>query len=186
MEAFKQFCDSINWPAWEAIGTWFAAAGTLAAVFYAMRLARRDVDARRVERRGEIIAMIAEASSAGLRMKTLVREVMPAPLYRLPSAITKRALPKLIGDGQLSPTEIDLLVEFSNKIDEVNRGLERAGDAHAAQAEQVSEWLKQEHRRNVAKAKEVIEIDSAHTRAIPLLDNALDALFRVKKIYESH
>jgi hypothetical protein len=174
----------INWAAVEAIGTWFAAAGTLFAVFLALQFARRDVTARRIERRGEIIAMIAEAASAGLRMKALIREGIHAPLYRLPSAISKRALPKLIGDGQLSPTEIDLLVEFSNKIDEVNRGLERAGDAHAAQPEEVSAWLKQEHRRNVAKSMEVVDVDTAHGRTTPLIDDVLAALWRVKKVYE--
>src|ERR1700722_2874247 len=124
IDAFGKLCDSINWPAVEAIGTWFAAVGTLWAVFLALRLARRDVDVRRIERRGEIIAMIAEASSAGLQMKTLIRGPVQAPLYRLPSEISKRALPKLIGDGRLTAPEINLLVEFANKIDEVNRGLE--------------------------------------------------------------
>jgi hypothetical protein len=138
---------------------------------------------RRIERLGEITAMISEASSAGMRMKALIRGQVKAPLYRLPSAISKHALPKLIGDGKLSDAEIDLLVEFSNKIDEINRGLERAGAAHAANPGG-SKWLDEEYERNVAKAVETVEVDTAENKnALSVVDSVLAALFRVNRIY---
>jgi hypothetical protein len=138
---------------------------------------------RRIERLGEITAMISEASSAGSRMRTLIRGPVKAPLYRLPSAISKHALPKLIGDGKLTDAEIDLLVEFSNKVDEINRGLERAGAAHAANPEG-SKWLDQEYERNVAKAAEAVEVDTAENKnSLSMVDSVLAALLRVDRIY---
>jgi hypothetical protein len=40
-----------DWAAIEAIGTWVAAIGTIGAVLVALRLARRDIKSRRIERR---------------------------------------------------------------------------------------------------------------------------------------
>lgn len=138
---------------------------------------------RRIERLGELIAMISETSPAVLRMRTLIREQIKAPLYRLPSTISKHALPKLIGDGQLTHPEIDLLVEFSNKVDEINRGLERAGAAHSKDPES-SKWLEQEYNRNVAKANEVVEVDTAENKiALSVADQVLAELLRVERIY---
>jgi hypothetical protein len=75
-----------DWAAIEAIGTWAAAIGTLGAVFVALRLARRDIKSRRIERRGEIIAMCADVYHARKRMETLTEQKIQAPLYRIPDS----------------------------------------------------------------------------------------------------
>jgi hypothetical protein len=55
-----------DWHAIEAIGTWVAAIGTVGAIWVALRLAGRDSKSRRIERRGEIIAMCADVYHARL------------------------------------------------------------------------------------------------------------------------
>ena len=45
-------------------------------------------------------------------------------------------------------------MEYVNRIEEVNRGLERAGDAHAANDQNA---IAQEHGRNVSKVREILE-----------------------------
>jgi hypothetical protein len=41
-------------------------------------------------------------------------------------------LPKLIGEGRLKIAELSGLVEYAMRIEELNRGLQRAGEAAAA------------------------------------------------------
>jgi hypothetical protein len=65
-----------------------------------------------------------------------------------------QAVPKLVGDGLLSMDETGAPVEFINRSEEINRGLDRAGDAHAADNR---EWLDDEHQRNVTKASNLLE-----------------------------
>ena len=52
-------------------------------------------------------------------------------------SICRQALPKLIGDNVLTKAEVAALVEYVNRVEEINRGLERAGEAHAT-----NEWLR--------------------------------------------
>ena len=140
---------------------------------------------RRLERRGEVIAMISESLQARSSITSLTLQNIQAPLYRLPTTIFKQALPKLIGDGHLRPTEIDVLVEFLNRIDELNRGLERAGDAHSKHPEG-SNWLNQEHSRNVAKAKEIGELPSERFAGLALIDGADMCLHRMHDLYSNN
>jgi hypothetical protein len=182
MDALLRIWNPPDWPAIEAAGTWVAAIGTLAAVFLALRLAQRDVSSRRIERRGEVTAMIAEVFGARSRIQALLTDRIQAPLYRLPIANFNRALPKLIGDGQLSWNEIDALVEYANRIEEVNRGLDRAGDAHAAQP-MGGDWLKQEFGRNQSKAWEILEEESRRFSNRSIIEATESALFRLDGIY---
>lgn len=149
--ATERIVTSISSPWWFGVTSALIGAGVGSSI--PILSARRR---RRVERRGEITAMISENYQARLQMRALISQNIGAPLYRLPTSISKQALPKLIGDGLLHAPEIDVLVEYVNRIDELNRGLERAGDAHAAQLAG-SKWLEQEHSRNVAKAAEICE-----------------------------
>jgi hypothetical protein len=170
-----------DWTAIEAIGTWAAAIGTLGAVFVALRLARRDIKSRRIERRGEIIAMCADVYHARKRMETLTeQQKIQAPLYRIPDSAFASGLPKLIGDGRLRKNEIAVLLEYANKIAEINRGLDRAGAAHAAQPGG-SDLLNSEFARNQAKANEVLEPPDDGKEA--LINEAERALYRVELLY---
>jgi hypothetical protein len=109
---------------------------------------------RRIERRGEIEAMIAEHHLAHISLKALITAGIGAPLYRLPISLTALTLPKLIGDRILDVLDVSALVEYVNRVEEINRGLERAGDAHAANDDAA---IQEEHGRNVLKAKELLE-----------------------------
>lgn len=129
--------------------------------------------------------MISESLQARSRIASLTLQTIQAPLYRLPTTIFKLALPKLIGDGHLRPPEIDLLVEFVNRIDELNRGLERAGEAHSKNPEG-SKWLDQEHSRNVAKAKEIGELPSERFAGLALIDGADMCLHRMHDLYSNN
>ncbi len=169
-----------DWAAIEAIGTWVAAIGTIAAVFVALHLARRDIKSRRIERRGEIIAMCSDVYHARKRMETLTEEGIQAPLYRIPDSTFAGGLPNLIGDGRLRKNEIAALLEYANRIAEINRGLDRAGDAHAAQPGG-SDHLKSEFERNQAKASEVLELRANGQE--PLINEAERALYRVELLY---
>jgi hypothetical protein len=87
---------------------------------------------RRVERRGEITGVHAEFFRIHLQLRALFDAKVEAPLYRLPISVTSQVLPKLIGDGVLDENDVYVLIEWVNRIEELNRGLDRAGDAHAS------------------------------------------------------
>jgi hypothetical protein len=170
-----------KWEAIEAIGTWLAALATLAAVWVALWPAIRDARSRRIERRGEIAAMLAEVERSRICIEALLNEGVMAPLYRLPVDNFKRALPKLLGDGSLTPVEIVVLVDFENRIEELNRGLERAGEAAAAPVFE-KEKVGREWRRNQAKAKEITEEVLDRYGGWPLMRAAEDTLKRASSV----
>jgi len=66
------------------------------------------------------------------------------------------ALPKLIGEGRLLSHEIPILVEYLNRIEELNRGLERAGAARAAEQPVL---VREEFGRNLEKTRGLLEPD---------------------------
>jgi hypothetical protein len=184
MHALMGIWNPPKWDAIEAVGTWVAAVGTVFAVAVALWLGQRDARARRTERRGEINAMVVEVLRGSTSMRALLRENIQAPLYRLPIANFHRALPKLIADGRLDDNEIDTLIEYENRIEELNRGLERAGAAHAA-GNAGAARLEDEFRRNRAKAHEILEEKSPRFGNQPLFDATETALFRVDAVYAS-
>jgi hypothetical protein len=169
-----------DWVAIEAIGTWVAAIGTIGAVCVALGLARRDTKSRRMERRGEIVAMCADVYQARKRIETLTEQKIQAPLYRIPDSTFASGLYKLIGDGRLRENEIAVLLQYANKIAEINRGLDRAGAAHAAQPGG-GDLLTSEFARNQAKANEVLEPQDDGKE--PLINEAERALYRVVLLY---
>ena len=124
--------------------------------------------------------MCADVYHARKRMETLTEQKIQAPLYRIPDSTLSGGLPKLIGDGRLRKNEIAVLLEFANKIAEINRGLDRAGAAHAAQPGG-SDLLNSEFARNQAKANEVLEPPDDGKE--PLINEAERALYRVELLY---
>jgi len=132
---------------------------------------------RRVERKGEIDAMHVEMHQSIIALRALINENIMAPLYRLPVSITKLALPKLIGDGVLDANETSALVEYVNRAEEVNRGLDRAGAAHAAQNYHL---IGEEHARLVAKARDILELKLERHGGDAIYDAATWALLRLQ------
>jgi len=138
--------------------------------------------ARRTERLGELAAMRAEMFQAHLCMNAIrgTDLIVAAPLYRLPQLIFKVALPKLIGEGKLTQTEVRALLEYVMRIDELNRGLDRAGDAATADAPL---RLNDEYSRNVAKVEHVLDSPPGPVLGVSLFDQAEAALRRVERTH---
>lgn len=133
---------------------------------------------RRVERRGEITGVHAEFFRIHLQLRALFDAKVEAPLYRLPISVTSQVLPKLIGDGVLDENDVYVLIEWVNRIEELNRGLDRAGDAHASND---AAGARNEYSRNLAKAREIIEESLERFHGQTLLDAAESIFFRLEE-----
>lgn len=131
---------------------------------------------RRVERRGEIDAMQAELFRVLILLRELRTAKVGAPLYRLPISVTEHALPKLIGDGVLTDQEGYALVEYVNRIDEVNRGLDQAAEAYASRN---LAWLDEEYKRNLLKATAILEEQLERHQDQTIFDAAQAVLVRI-------
>src|ERR1700733_10500244 len=106
------------------------------------------VKARSARRGSSTYGMNGQFFRVHLRVRALIDGGIMAPLYRLPIFMTSQALPKLIGDGMLDENEVYALIEWVNRIEESNRGLGRAGDAHAAND---NAQARDEYSRNLAR-----------------------------------
>ncbi len=135
---------------------------------------------RRVERRGEIIAMAVEMYHARINMNDLLvgdSDVL-APLYQLPLTMVERALPKLIGEGLLEDNEISGLVEYVMRAQELNRSLQRAGDAAARdQLDQVN--LRLEYDRSRTRVSHIVDERRERLGGATLFEAAEAALYRL-------
>ncbi len=134
---------------------------------------------RRVERRGEVIAMLVEMTETRARLITYTTQNIMAPLYRLPTSILKIALPKLIGAGPLTNREIDTLIQYFNKVDEINRGLDRAGD------ESDIDLVRREYARNCAKATEMLSKPIYSGEPGAMIEVANMAMLRMTQVYNA-
>lgn len=131
---------------------------------------------RRVERRGEVEAVVCEVRICSDCMLALLRDGIMAPLYRLPYGALARALPKLVGDGVLTLNETGALVTYLAKLEEINRGLDRSGQAHAADRH---DQIVVEYERLKIKVREVIEYKQPRWDNGTLDDAAVRVLFRL-------
>jgi hypothetical protein len=132
---------------------------------------------RRLERKGELVGMLVELRLAQLYMDALLKDGVASPLYRLPLSMFERGLPKLIGDGKLTTNEIGLLVEYVNRIEELNRGLDRAGEASKILANDLA--VAREHERNILKAEDILSAKLTRHDDQSLFDGARGALLWV-------
>jgi hypothetical protein len=90
--ALQSLIETHDWWAGAAGALLGAAIGSGIPLWWSRRL-------RNSERRGEIIGMQVELQQAHIAISNLLLDAVAAPLYRLPLAISKQALPKLIGDA---------------------------------------------------------------------------------------
>lgn len=133
---------------------------------------------RRAERKGEVTGMLAEFFRIRVQLGAFLEAGIAAPLYRLPISMTAHVLPKLIGDGVLDRNEVYALIEWVNRIEEVNRGLDRAGAAHAVKDEASAQ---DEYSRNLAKVREIFEQPLRRHGDRTLLDAVKQVLIRVEE-----
>jgi hypothetical protein len=136
--------------------------------------------ARRIERAGELVAIHAEFKHA-LEYMTALRTpvdglIVLAPLYRLPTDFSDRAVPKLIGEGLLKPAEISTLIDYLVKVEELNRGLDRACNAAN------DNLVKDEYNRNKGKIGHILD-DQVGTNGATRYKSALAAIERLQILY---
>lgn len=136
---------------------------------------------RRRERRGELMAMQVEMYHARRAMTMLQNDGVLAPLYHLPLGAFNRALPKLIGEGVLSPNEVAALVEYAMRAEELNRGLERAREAASRAGDTVPLALQREYDRNVLKVEHILNEEQKRLDDMTLFAAAESALYRVNR-----
>jgi hypothetical protein len=130
---------------------------------------------RRIERRGEIIAMAAEMHQAYRNMSVFLLGEPLMPLNRLPLTMFERALPKLVGESALRDNEIDALVEYVMLAEDLNRGLDRA--AHlAASGEQIT--LQAEYDRNSERVQHILDEKAGDRTVFQAAESALNRLNR--------
>lgn len=135
---------------------------------------------RHQERQGELYAMHCEMRRAFDCIAALRSQPIQAPLYRLPLTIHTIALPKLIGEGNLDINQIGALLEYLARADELNRGLDRAGQAHAA-GPGGNDWLTQEFNRNRSKAADIVETKYERLGDMTVFDASQAALFALQR-----
>lgn len=75
-------------------------------------------------------ALRAEVDICRNHASNYKKDQKAAPLYRLPVTAYKKGFPALLGDGAVSHSEAKTMLDFYNMVEQMNRGLERAGEMH--------------------------------------------------------
>jgi hypothetical protein len=122
--------------------------------------------------------MQVELQQAHIAISNLFLDAVAAPLYRLPLAISKQALPKLIGDAILDEDEVSVLVEYINSVEELNRGLEHAAEADMANSISL---LTAQATRNQTKGRDILNKSFVRHGDQTLYGGAWSALLRIQE-----
>lgn len=115
---------------------------------------------RIVDRRAQLktlwTAVGVELAICQDRARELVRARIAAPLYRLPTAAYRIALPTLLSDGRLPEESIRTISLCFGLIEEINRGLDNAHEFRKAGS---VEDLQAEYKRLVGKVEALLGND---------------------------
>ncbi len=84
---------------------------------------------RRQSRKAHWNILAAEVSICAARARNYINRSASAPLYRLPTTAFGISFPVLVGYADVSPSEFKSLIEYYSWCEDINRGLDRAGDA---------------------------------------------------------
>lgn len=122
--------------------------------------------------------MMIEHDLAEENMRALLTDHVAAPLYHLPLALFQRAVPKLIGEGLLETDEVHAILEYMMRIEELNRGLERARSAAASES---LFGVNSEYSRNQEKVRELIDQKQDRFDGETLSDAVAAALSRLDR-----
>jgi hypothetical protein len=87
---------------------------------------------RRRRMRGHWGALAAEAEMCERLAGAYLADSVAAPLYRLPEAAFSASFPALLAEGVIDRLEARQLTEFRGAVQEINRGLDIASEARAA------------------------------------------------------
>jgi hypothetical protein len=87
---------------------------------------------RRRRMRGHWGALAAEVDMCERLAGAYLADPVAAPLYRLPEAAFSASFPALLAEGVINRLEARQLSEFRGAVQEINRGLDIASEARAA------------------------------------------------------
>lgn len=87
---------------------------------------------RRRRMRGHWGALAAETEMCQRLAGAYLADPVAAPLYRLPEAAFSASFPALLAEGVIDRLEARQLTEFRGAVQEINRGLDIASEARAA------------------------------------------------------
>jgi hypothetical protein len=119
---------------------------------------RSRISQAREARKARLHALRVEVEQCGDSMRGYLQANVAAPLYRLPTWAGTQALGYVAMDGSLDEGQVHALLLYYTKIEEVNRGLDRAGEAHAGN-DQVQ--LAMEYNRLCLKIPEILNSEEA-------------------------
>jgi hypothetical protein len=94
-----------------------------------------EIPRRRREQQARLSRLHAvriEVEHCGEMLRTFIRDPKLAPLYRLPTGAGEHALGAIATDGTLGDAATQSLLRYYTQVDEVNRGLDLATQARAA------------------------------------------------------
>jgi hypothetical protein len=94
-------------------------------------------------------ALLVEVQMCAEYMETFRTDTIAAPLYRLPTINYQTAFPILLADGVLSKDESELMTKFYNLVEQINRGLDRAGSVRRHEADFAYELASEKDRLNL-------------------------------------
>lgn len=115
----------------------------------------------RLRRRAHWAALNAEMDYCRQLAETYLRDNVPAPLYRLPTAAYINALPGLLASGALDAVDTSNLIAFFNEVQTLNRGLDQIEDARSIQDTTERERrISEEYGRNRLKAEHLIPLNA--------------------------
>jgi hypothetical protein len=86
--------------------------------------------AARKRRRNHWAALSAELEYCRRKAEAYTGSNVGAPLYRLPTAAYTRSFAALLSDAAGSESDACAIVEFFSEVETVNRGIDRAAEAH--------------------------------------------------------
>lgn len=99
-------------------------------------------------------ALRAEIAFCSARALIYMKDEVQAPLYRLPTQAYSASLPVLLGEGEVTESDMSALLDFYCQVEDVNRGLDDAAEAHKNNN---TALLKETYKRNLRKCEPLVE-----------------------------
>jgi hypothetical protein len=128
----REFCDPARLHGGKMPDLWDGVIGLLGVALGWWLAERTRISGERQARLARLHALRAEIEHCGELLKTFLKDEVKAPLYRLPTWAGDHALGPIATDGSLGEGQVRALLRYYTNIAEINRGLDRAGEAHSS------------------------------------------------------
>lgn len=99
-------------------------------------------------------ALRAEIEFCSGRATIYMKDEVQAPLYRLPMKAYTASLPVLLGEGEVTESDVSALLEFYGQVEDINRGLDDAAEAHKNGNLAL---LTETYKRNLRKCEQLVD-----------------------------